>query len=588
MAGGKETPRQKMIGMMYLVLTALLALNVSKSILDAFVAIEENIQTANLTELYRGDEKVAELKETATDKSNPGRAAKADLLVKAVEEIDAMTAKRIKMIDDLKLEILEECGENIKEIGKEESIITIAYNKVRPLKPTRMNLAHVQGKDKYDEPMRVMGVDEDIKRPKGKGMELWKSYNAFRSELTEKIASTQVISDSTDTTGMSVGYDERYSFKAPSINSFKDQKDLSDQVKKAVEASNVHPDDKQALMDIYKSLTKNEVYEVHDIKGVHWIGKTFDHAPSVAALASLSSLQKDILGARAQAVSLIRLRVGGGEYSFNKIIPLAYGPEVVNSNDEFTIEVLMAAYDSDKQPEVTYGGNKITEVRDGKGYVRLKGTSGTMDLNGTVSIMNKSGIRKTLPWTKTVTVMKPQGSIELTDLNVLYRGYDNKVEATASGYPETSLTGTNASISKSGSGYVVRPGNGAKAYLTVSGRDSKGKSVQLKKGEYRVSNLPDPVLYWGSAKSGDKGPRSSRLLIAKYPPEIPLNANFSIVKWTCYAPGLKGAPPTGPGGNIGSAGPLIDAVPPGTGLSFTCTVRGPDGIARQIGGSWSL
>ena len=40
MAGGKETPRQKMIGMMYLVLTALLALNVSKQILDAFVAIE--------------------------------------------------------------------------------------------------------------------------------------------------------------------------------------------------------------------------------------------------------------------------------------------------------------------------------------------------------------------------------------------------------------------------------------------------------------------------------------------------------------------------------------------------------------------
>ena len=44
MAGGKETPRQKMIGMMYLVLTALLALNVSKSVLDAFCAIEENTQ----------------------------------------------------------------------------------------------------------------------------------------------------------------------------------------------------------------------------------------------------------------------------------------------------------------------------------------------------------------------------------------------------------------------------------------------------------------------------------------------------------------------------------------------------------------
>ena len=48
MAGAKETPRQRMIGMMYIVLTAMLALNVSKSILDAFVAIEENIQKANL------------------------------------------------------------------------------------------------------------------------------------------------------------------------------------------------------------------------------------------------------------------------------------------------------------------------------------------------------------------------------------------------------------------------------------------------------------------------------------------------------------------------------------------------------------
>ena len=41
MAGGKETPRQKMIGMMYLVLTALLAMNVSKDIIEAFVMIND-------------------------------------------------------------------------------------------------------------------------------------------------------------------------------------------------------------------------------------------------------------------------------------------------------------------------------------------------------------------------------------------------------------------------------------------------------------------------------------------------------------------------------------------------------------------
>lgn len=40
MAGGKVTVRQKMINMMYLVLTALLALNVSKDILHAFHLVE--------------------------------------------------------------------------------------------------------------------------------------------------------------------------------------------------------------------------------------------------------------------------------------------------------------------------------------------------------------------------------------------------------------------------------------------------------------------------------------------------------------------------------------------------------------------
>ena len=47
MAGYKETPRQKMISMMYLVLTALLALNVSKEVLDAFVVVNESVELTN-------------------------------------------------------------------------------------------------------------------------------------------------------------------------------------------------------------------------------------------------------------------------------------------------------------------------------------------------------------------------------------------------------------------------------------------------------------------------------------------------------------------------------------------------------------
>jgi gliding motility-associated protein GldM len=43
MAGGKLTPRQRMINMMYLVLTALLALNISKEIINAFVTVDESL-----------------------------------------------------------------------------------------------------------------------------------------------------------------------------------------------------------------------------------------------------------------------------------------------------------------------------------------------------------------------------------------------------------------------------------------------------------------------------------------------------------------------------------------------------------------
>ena len=48
MSGGNVSPRQKMINMMYLVLTALLALNVSAEILRAFHLVEVSMEKAGL------------------------------------------------------------------------------------------------------------------------------------------------------------------------------------------------------------------------------------------------------------------------------------------------------------------------------------------------------------------------------------------------------------------------------------------------------------------------------------------------------------------------------------------------------------
>lgn len=53
MAGLKETPRQKMIGMMYLVLTALLALQVSDALLQKFALLNSSLEVANQSSLKK-------------------------------------------------------------------------------------------------------------------------------------------------------------------------------------------------------------------------------------------------------------------------------------------------------------------------------------------------------------------------------------------------------------------------------------------------------------------------------------------------------------------------------------------------------
>jgi len=580
MAGGKETPRQKMIGMMYLVLTALLALNVSKSILDAFVAIEENIQKANIVQVDRGNGFLADVKEEVQSAKGPDNAAKKkklEYVIGQMEKIDKETATMIEFIDKLKMEILTAAGENVATT-KDKDHLNILWTKTDKVKPARMWLAAVQGMDKYDEPMQVLGIADDIKRPTGNGIELWNKLNAYRSKIVE-IAGTYQMP----------GSDKKFSITPKAINDFESNTKLVEEVAKMVKGSKANlKEDEQVLIDLYVGLTKLEKNEVHDMKDVHWIGMTFDHSPLVAGIAALSSLQQDILSARALAMAHYKSKVSTGEYSFNKIVPLAYGPMIANGGDDIELKVMMAAFDSDNQPIVTSNNGSVTYPGNGTGVVMVKAGGSTMELSGTVSIKNKSGVPKTEKWTHSVIIMKPQGSIELPEMNVLYRGYDNKAEATASGYDKSILSGTGVSISGSGP-YIVKPtGSGRTAYLTVSGKNTvTGQTVQLKKVEYRVSNLPDPEIYWGGSKNGERASKAETKLFAKYGPEIPLKANFTVKSWECTVPGAS-RPVIGSGSDISAASGLLRAAPAGSMVSFICKVVGPDGITRTRAGAFKI
>ena len=579
MAGGKETPRQKMIGMMYLVLTALLALNVSKAILDAFVTIEENIQVTNENEFNRGDAKYLDLLEVANDDTEPEIQKKAKLLLKSVDQIDKLTAERIREIDELKFEVLAACGEDVKSIGTGNIVVEKFKD---PLQPARLNLEFVNAQDKYDEPMSIL-IGEDIKRPTGKGLTLWNNYNKYRSEIS-KILVSSAFSDSKG---------KAYFFKDPKINSFNNSKEIDSRLNKAIAESHVNPEDTDVLKKIYTGLTKKEFHTVHEVENVHWIGKTFDHAPVVAAIASLSSLQKEILTARADAITVLRNRVTGGEYSFNAIMAIAHGPEVANRNEDVELEVMMVAYNSDKQPTVTYEGKTIENVKDGKGRISVKTGANEMNLKGEISITNKSGITKTLPWSKNIKVMQPMATVSIPGFNMLYRGYDNRIEAVASGFDKTVVLGNNVALTPDGKQHIARPGNGNTCSITVSGKNTaSGKTVQLGTFNFRVSTLPPPSLNYGNYTDGSKISRSAipsvTKIFAKYPPSIPLDAQFTIISYeVSVTGGPRPEPGTGSALTAKSIG-LLKMAPKGSRVTITAYVKDPAGGKRYITSSFTI
>ncbi|WP_419700890.1 gliding motility protein GldM [Mucilaginibacter sp. NFX135] len=104
MAGGKETPRQRMIGILYLVLLGLIALNVPDSLLDAFKNITSSLDqsrknvTTSLQSTYsafeatKGKEQPEKARQLETQAKEASKAA--DELNGYIEELKAELIKR--------------------------------------------------------------------------------------------------------------------------------------------------------------------------------------------------------------------------------------------------------------------------------------------------------------------------------------------------------------------------------------------------------------------------------------------------------------------------------------------------------------
>lgn len=103
MAGGKLTPRQKMVNLMYLVFIAMMALNMSKEVLSAFGLMNEKFETSNKNAQSNNDALFNVLTAKAAENSATYGDAK-----KVADQVQKVSADFYAYIESLKVDVTKE------------------------------------------------------------------------------------------------------------------------------------------------------------------------------------------------------------------------------------------------------------------------------------------------------------------------------------------------------------------------------------------------------------------------------------------------------------------------------------------------
>ena len=170
MALPKE-PRQKMINMMYLVLTALLALNVSSEILNAFKTVDKSLMTATGVAEKKNSEIFKSFQKKIED---PTTREKAEIWLPKAQKAKSLSDEVYNYIEALKAELKKEAGLKMVE-GKEdfkEDDLDAATRLFVSAPPTGKG----KGKELYDRlknfKEQLLAIDPEMKKDIGSNLPL--------------------------------------------------------------------------------------------------------------------------------------------------------------------------------------------------------------------------------------------------------------------------------------------------------------------------------------------------------------------------------------------------------------------------------
>ncbi len=462
MASGKQSPRQKMINMMYLVLTALLAMNVSKDILNSFITIDDG-QRKSMKAINTGvSGQMSLFKQRAEEKPAKYGAdyKRAEAMHKTAQDLFT----HINLIKAKTISISE--GKTMEEV----------YNASQD---TVLNLIYVDGKDKYDDNTRVMigtGVAADPEMDTS-------------NENTEK-------------------YNYRVADLKLRLEAFRNQ------------IATDFPKEKDLVASV------NNIFKFDDLKDVEgkvvtWEMLNFYHVPLAATTSILSKIQSDILNVESDVIGSIFASVEGQTYKFSKLTE-AVIPEAtyISQGGKFKADVFLAAFDDTNPPTILLGApgvkyDSISQKLNGESVqLEMDGPKGVVEIpaNGLgpqhregVIIFEPTGMKKVVRgFNLDYTVAAPALVVSPTKMNVFYRGLSNPVSISVAGYKDSDLSPsmTNGKLTKGANGWAVSGlGSGKTAVISCSARQPDGSSRNVGSVDFRVKNVPDPIAYFGGKSS---------------------------------------------------------------------------------------
>ena len=471
MSGAKETPRQKMIGMMYLVYTALLAMNVSKDILDAFDTVNSGVQTTNITLSNQINQKYAAFQEQYDlDKEKVGPYWEQAQALK--EQADDF----INYVEALKWDLVKK----IECTGKDEGPVAYALKEgllrsTDTLKNGRriynINTSKVKSRDNYNQPTAYMMGNPEGPGNGGEAYELSERIRRFRHEIVKAMGPEHLHEIGLIT-------DSIYGTKA-----YLEENGYTDaQMKKLPLEGEYYG----AKISYYPGMTD----PVQD----SWEYHNFHHTVLVADVTLLNKIISEAETAELNAITELMSDIHAQDFTFDEIGAKVFAESgYLLSGQTYKAQAMVTAW---KNSQLTArvkldGGAEKVYTSDAQGVIPLEWNVGvgSHTYTGVIDMLDPSTNKmEEFPFQGSFVVAPPAVSVSATKMNVVYRGIDNPIAVGGGVGGEISATATNGSLTRTGNGtYNLRPGEADEVTINVS---SAGSSLGSMK--FRVKDLPKP------------------------------------------------------------------------------------------------